>query len=158
MFLVIWNLLTHNTIFFCPVCEKLVETAGPKAERRPVLYCTMQQVRLLLLQHTCFSRTFHLQANAQLHSWDLTQLMSAAPNAQAVMCCKAYLVFTELFDQIMLLYGRRDLKSLRDLTADHVTMLKNIKKKACKVSCCQLFTCSFRLHVQLCNRSVERTE
>lgn len=57
----------------------------------------------------------------------------------------------------MLLYGRRDLKSLRDLTADHVTMLKNIKQKACKVSSCQLCFCSFRLHVQFCNWSVEHT-
>lgn len=32
----------------------------------------------------------------------------------------------------IVLCNRRDLKSLRDLTADHVTMLKNIKKKACK--------------------------
>ncbi|DBB03654.1 TPA: hypothetical protein ACH3X3_010981 [Trebouxia sp. C0006] len=57
----------------------------------------------------------------------------------------------------IVLCNRRDLKSLRDLTADHVTMLKNIKQKACKVSSCQLCFCSFRLHVQFCNWSVEHT-
>ena len=34
-------------------------------------------------------------------------------------------------------------------------MLKNIKQKACKVSCCRLHLCAFRLHVQFCDWSVD---
>ncbi len=34
----------------------------------------------------------------------------------------------------MMLHHRRDLKSLRDLTMEHVPLLKNVKQKACQAS------------------------